>query len=307
MKVIPIRPRSLVRALCLCLALAATAACDKGGDPDPSEPPPTGPSARDTYISTMNDALDVVITQSQRVPQKPLQFGANLWFAHEVWIERVPAMTLEFYVDALREAGVHRVDINIGLFPWLTAGTQRADQTIAKYDAAVRRIRDSRLQLVFNPQYSPTYHRLSSFDEWTQRSLVVYEQVASRYQPDIFIVMHEPTTMARRLGVTVSPQDWANFARAAAQTVRRVSPKTRIGAGGLHSELDYYRAFAALPELDVAHPRYLRVEPSFGLHGHGDDRPRQREIGLHRGNLAHAVQPPFVQRHSRFHQSQGCR
>lgn len=251
MRGIPIGSRSVLRVACVCLALAAVTACEQGRQPDPSDPPPGSPSARDTYISTTTEALDTVIRESQRVPQKPLQFGANLWFAHEAWIERVPGSTLEFYVDALRDAGVHRIDINTGLFPWLTPGTQRADETIAKYDAAIRRIRDWRLQLVFNPQYSPTYHRLSSFDELTQRSLFVYEQLARRYQPDIFIVVHEPTTMARRLGVTVSPQEWANFARTAAQTVRRVSPRTRIGAGGLHSEIDYYRAFAALPELDV--------------------------------------------------------
>jgi hypothetical protein len=199
----------------------------------------------------MNRSLDAVIAQASRQPQSPLTFGANLWFAHEAWIEGVPQDALALYVDGLREAGARRIDMNVGLFPWLDQGTPRGDQAIAKYDAIVRRVRDAGLQLVLNPQYSPTYHRLAGFAEWTQSAPRVYEEVARRYQPDILVVVHEPTTMASRLGTTVTPSEWADFARRAAQAVKRVSPRTRCGAGGLSSEVEYFRAFLALPEIDV--------------------------------------------------------
>jgi len=199
----------------------------------------------------MSQALDAVIKQASGEPQNPLAFGANLWFAHEAWIEGIPQDALDLYVDALREAGVHRIDMNVGLFPWLDQGTPRGDQTIAKYDAIVQRIRSARVQLVLNPQYSPTYHALAGFEGWTQRALEVYEEVARRYQPEILIVVHEPTTMASRLGTRVSASEWADFARRAAQTVKRVSPSTRCGAGGLSSEVEYFHAFVALPEIDV--------------------------------------------------------
>jgi len=194
-------------------ALLADPGCGGRGSPGSPEPPQL---TRDQYMARMSQALDAVIKQASGEPQNPLAFGANLWFAHEAWIEGIPQDALDLYVDALREAGVHRIDMNVGLFPWLDQGTPRGDQTIAKYDAIVQRIRSARVQLVLNPQYSPTYHALAGFEGWTQRALEVYEEVARRYQPEILIVVHEPTTMASRLGTRVSASEWADFARRAA-------------------------------------------------------------------------------------------
>lgn len=238
---------------CSLLVALVLAGCrgDSPSQPPPAPPSPPPPSAREQYIANMNQALDTVLDQVSRMPQNPLLFSANLFFAHEALISSVSTDVLEFYVDGLREAGVHRIDINMGLFPWMDAGQPAADQVIARYDAVIRRIRDARLQLAINPQYSTVFHPVTTFNEWVRSALPVYEQVARRYQPDIFVVVHEPTTMATRMNVAVSPQEWAAFARAAAQVVKKVSPRTRCGAGGLHNEIDYFRAFAALSEIDV--------------------------------------------------------
>jgi len=236
------------------VAAALLAGPDCGNQRSPGSPAPTpSPSsaARDQYVAKMNQSLDALIQQTSRLPQSPLVFGANLILAHEAWIDAVPQDALELCVDAFRDAGVRRVDINMGLFPWLDEGTPRGDQNIAKYDAVVQRIRADGLQLVLNPQYSPTYHRLSGFDEWTQNALSLYEEIARRYQPDILVVVHEPTTMASRLGVSVTPQQWADFAQKAAQAVNRVSRRTRRGAGGIYGDVAHFGAFAALPDIDV--------------------------------------------------------
>jgi hypothetical protein len=228
-------------------ALLALPGCGSGKDASS----PSGPSAREQYVADLNRDLDDVIRQTASLPQQRLQFAANIMLAHEAWVEGVPQEALELYVDALREAGARRVDINLGLFPWLDRGTVRGDQTIAKYDAVVERIRSNGLQLAFNPQYSPTYHRLARFQEWQAAALDLYEEVARRYQPDIMVVVHEPTTMAARLGVPVTSDQWATFARRAAQTVTRVSPRTRCGAGGLAYEIEYFSPLAAIAEIDV--------------------------------------------------------
>lgn len=176
-----------------------------------------------------------------------IEFGLNLFIAHEAWIGTVPQEALLRAIDAFQEAGVDRVDLNPGQFPWLDP-----DQaTIAKYDAAVQRIRQHGLKLGLNPQYSTVRHPAGSFAQWRQRALTLYAELARRYRPDTFVVVHEPSTMAARLGAEVEVADWVDFVRETARAVKESSPGTRIGAGGLASERKYFEAFVRLPEVEV--------------------------------------------------------
>ncbi|MDH3913167.1 MAG: hypothetical protein OEU09_17925 [Rhodospirillales bacterium] len=201
----------------------------------------------DEFIARMDAALDEIYAFSSAQPQHPLQFGANLFYAHETVIERVPLQTLLDYADALIETGVERIDINTGLFPWLDG-----DQvTIAKYDALIQHIRDAGVRIALNPQYSAVYHRMTSFSAWRAAALKVYATLARRYRPEIFVVVHEPTTMAARMGIAVGPRAWRDFAREAALIVKQQSPGTRCGAGGLSWEKAYFNAFASLGVIDV--------------------------------------------------------
>ncbi len=202
---------------------------------------------QDEFIARMDTALDDIYATASEQPQHPLQFGAWLFYAHEAVIEQVPLQTLLDYADALIETGVHRIDINPGLFPW-TDGNQ---ETIAKYDALIDHIRGAGVAIGLNPEYSPTYHPVASFRQWRAAALPVYAELARRYQPDVFVVVHEPTTMAARMGLLVGPRAWRDFARDAAWTVKRESPATRIGAGGLAWEKAYFDAFASLRIIDV--------------------------------------------------------
>ena len=210
--------------------------------------PPT--LSQEQYLNRMDNALDAVIEKCHKQPQHRLIFSANLFFAHEVCIKNMPLETLKKYVDALKEAGVHRVDINMGLFPWL----DNHQETIQKYDALIRHIRQAKLQLAINPQYSTMYHKFGKFDDWKTAALEVYPEIAQRYQPDIFVVVHEPTVMNGRMGINVSPKEWRDFTRQAAMAVKEVSPGSRCGAGivvALESERKYFDEFLALEELDI--------------------------------------------------------
>jgi hypothetical protein len=202
------------------------------------------------YLILMDKALDAIIEKCRKQPQHRLIFSANLFFAHEVCIKNMPLETLKKYVDALKEAGVHRIDINMGLFPWL----DNHQETIQKYDALIDHIHHAKLQLAINPQYSVMYHKFGKFDDWKTAALKVYPEIAQRYQPDIFVVVHEPTVMNGRMGINVSLKKWRDFTQQAAIAVKEVSPGSRCGAGilvVLQSEWKYFDEFLALEELDI--------------------------------------------------------
>ena len=199
------------------------------------------------YLSAMEQALRSVKATAASQPQQPIEFSANLFYAHEAMIEHIPQPVLLRYADALLEAGVQRVDINPGLYPWVG----QDQESIGKYDALIAHLRAGGVKVVFNPQYSPTYHRVKDMQEWRAKALPVYVELARRYRPDIFIVAHEPTTMAARMGAKASVTAWRDFAQEAAEAVKRASPRTRCGAGGLYWEQAFFDAFLTLEVLDV--------------------------------------------------------
>jgi hypothetical protein len=144
--------------------------------------------------------------------------------------------------------GLRRIDINPGLFPWKEGKRQ---DVMAKYDAVVQAARSAGMRIVLNPQYSPTYHKISSLDAWSSVAIPVYEELARRYKPDVFNVAHEPSTMAKRMGAKNSIQAWRDFARRAAQAIKRESPQTKVAAGGLYTEQEYFNEFLNLSEVDL--------------------------------------------------------
>jgi hypothetical protein len=93
--------------------------------------------------------------------------------------------------------------------------------------------------------------KVGSLADFEQIALRAYAEMARRYHPDVFMVIHEPTTMMGRMGIKVSPAEWANFAQKAAQVVKRESPNSRIGACGLFYERPYFDAFLGINSIDV--------------------------------------------------------
>lgn len=204
--------------------------------------------SRDTYQSQMSQALDGIESSSRRARtgSRP-RVHANLFLAHEAFIADTPLSVLKRAVDAFKEAGVAQVDLNMGLFPWVSKDAA----AIEKYDEVVRHIRASGMQVAINPQYSPLRHKVKDLAEWRSVSLPIYGTIAERYKPETFVVVHEPTTMSARMRSRATPEEWAAYAREATRIVKERSPKSRIGAGGLDTEERYYNAFAELPEIDV--------------------------------------------------------
>jgi hypothetical protein len=203
--------------------------------------------SQDAYKKLLGQALDEVSNRTPEEARRRIEFGLNLFIAHEAWIRYVPQEVLIKAVDAFKEAKVDRVEFNPGQFPWL----DRDEVTIAKYDAAVARIRQHGLKLMLNPEYSTIKHKVDSFVEWRKRAVILYAELARRYHPDTFVVIHEPSTMASRMGAKAKVSDWEGFVRELARVVKENSPGTRIGAGALASEQEYFDAFVRLPEVEV--------------------------------------------------------
>lgn len=209
---------------------------------------------QEQYLTFMNKALDSIIEKCRKLPQQNLLFSANLFFAHEVCIKNMPLETLKKYVDALKEVGVHRIDINMGLFPWL----DNHHETIQKYDTLIGHIRHHKLQLAINPSFNVGFHhKFSTFKEWTESALKVYPEIAARYKPDVFIVLHEPTTIAGRFsrsGIKISSNEWYEFVRKVARAVKKASPATRVGAGVLTylpEEQQHFTKFLSFEEIEI--------------------------------------------------------
>jgi len=134
-------------------------------------------------------------------------------------------------------------------------------ENVTKYDAIVRHIRELGLQLAINPEYemgevdpSP----ITNFAEFQAQALAQYQELASRYQPDNFVIIHEPDTASARLGFSTTISEWQNFILAAAPIIKAASPHTRVGAGcdynpalkTYESEDSYFQSFVTMPVLD---------------------------------------------------------
>lgn len=202
------------------------------------------------YISSLTSALDNLIVKLSKLPQQPVIFSANLILAHGVAMKAQSTRVLLEYIDALKAAGAQRIEFNPGV-------TSVDDPEIMeKYDAVVKHIRELGLQVEINLEYARIGNRstdlpVERFRDFAVPAVKACAQFAARYHPDYLVPVHEPVTMTSRMGIKrVAPAAWVAYLNAAIQAIKRVSPNTRVGAGGLHFELPYYRAFAAVPNLD---------------------------------------------------------
>jgi len=221
------------------------------------------------YVQRMGQELDHLIarwggtsgraakgsaTRMETTATRRLTFSANLDFAHRQYISHCSTDLLLKYADALKEAHATRVDINPGLWPWIS----HDQKNIEKYDALVRHIRELGLQIAWNPAYFQEDLRVGSLADWEKAALPVYSEMARRYKPDIFVLVHEPTTMHRRMGIEPSPEEWGQFVEKAIDVVKEASPQSHLAAGGVSWELPYYNRFASIKGLD-----YLTIDVYF--------------------------------------------
>jgi hypothetical protein len=199
------------------------------------------------YEAGMRRALNGIIERAEHQPKHPVRFSANLFFAHGAMVKRFPADALIAYADALKEAGASRIDINPGPLPWKV----KDRETIEKYDALIRHIHQLGMEVSLNPEYNHGTLKIGTLSEWKDIAVDFYAELARRYHPEIFVLVHEPTTMTERMGIEASPAEWRDFVQKTAAVVKRESPGSRLAAGGLAKEIDYFREFAKLPEVDL--------------------------------------------------------
>lgn len=199
------------------------------------------------YNQSMHNALEQVINRSNPKPHHNLLFAANLFYAHGSIIETIPMHILKAIVDSFDEAGFKRVDINLSIWPWVE-GNQKV---IKKYDRIIDYIRDSGFQLALNPQYTPTDGTVSSFKQWSEEAMAAYPKIANRYRPEVFVLVHEPSTMNARMNLNIAPKQWASFVKKSLIAVKHVSPGTRCGTGVLWTEMKYFKEFIKIKRLEL--------------------------------------------------------
>ena len=208
------------------------------------------------FIASVNSALQPLLSLAPG--PTPIIMAANLEFAQGSFISGIDTSVLLDYVDGLKAVGVQRIDINPGYLS-LNDGAS----VVAKYDAVVQHIRRLGLMLTINVVYVKTQQpNITTFQQFQTAAVTGARQIAARYQPDNFVIVHEPDTMAARMGIPNTVQDWDGFIRAVAPLVKQSSPHTRLGAGCFYApagpgtqsfidqENEYFVDFATIPDLD---------------------------------------------------------
>lgn len=183
--------------------------------------------------------------QDQAKPGPKLVFSGNAQVLHAMAIARYPVETLKIFVTAMKESGAGRIDINPSPLAWI----KPLPDTIAKYDAAIAEIRRQGMQISFNPTTFPGFDPPANYQGWQKESARMYAELARRYKPEVFSVMHEPWSMDRRLGEHVTPQQWREFVDAAVRLVKKESPNTKCVASFL-PEPDVEQEVVKSPALD---------------------------------------------------------
>jgi uncharacterized protein (TIGR03437 family) len=205
------------------------------------------------FIASVNSAIQPLLGTA---PGKPIIMGANLEYAHGLAIPTTDLASLLGYADGLKAAGAQRIEFNPGYL------SLQDPAVMAKYDALVQHIRQLGLMLAINVEYIQTQQPVTNFQQFQDAAVGGAAQIAARYQPDNFVIVHEPDTMAARMGIPTTVADWDAFIRAVAPLVRQSSPHTRLGAGcyygpstpqtatDVQQENAYFNDFATIPDLD---------------------------------------------------------
>src|SRR5579863_3110364 len=203
------------------------------------------------FIASVNSAISS-LTASFGTPTRPIIFSGNLVFANGQVVAHGSLDVLLNYVDGLKAAGAQRVDLN----PGLTSVTNPNVKSM--YSAVVQRIRQLGMQVAINPEFSPgELGQGVTFQEFQDTAVQNYPQLAELCRPDIFVIVHEPTTAAGSMGgIATTVQDWHNFILTIGPLIKAASPHTRLGAGGFQNgvlpalsaqENMYWQDFVTIP------------------------------------------------------------
>lgn len=200
-------------------------------------------SACNQFISSTNSVISAFMSTAVGTTH-PLIMSGSLFYANGSVVDMMSEAFLIDYVDGLKAAGAQRVDLNPGIT------TINDPVATALYDAVVQHIRALGMQLDINPEIDLADRTaFSTFEDYQATAVTTFPALAKRYQPDNFVIVHEPTTQDARLGSSTSTQDWDNFVRALAPLVKAASPHTRVGAGGFYDSAEnvLFEDFVTIP------------------------------------------------------------
>ena len=210
------------------------------------QPPTSTPGSltEQQQIANLEKRLNALIGALQNLPEQKVGFGGQLGFGSGGWLIKTPVDAYLKEVDAIKAAGADRLAINLV--------TNALDPVVEqKYDAIIARARADGLKIELNPSVKLNNQKMS-FSQWEATALEFFPKIAARWHPDIFVVVHEPSTMDIWMGSQATAAQWADFAAKTAAAVKAVSPNTLIGAGGLPiPDQAAIQAFMKLPQIDL--------------------------------------------------------
>ena len=199
-------------------------------------------TACNQFIASVNAAISSEVAELSPASH-PIVYGGNLVYANGMVVAGATQELLLAYVDGLKAAGVQRVDLN----PGLTSITNST--VVALYDATVQHIRELGMQLAINPEFTPgELGPSTTFQNFVTTAMQNYPQLVARYQPDVFVIVHEPTTATDGMHAAIS-QDWHDFILSMIPLLRAASPYTKLGAGAFQN--------GALPALSAQESNYF--------------------------------------------------
>lgn len=210
--------------------------------------PPKAESPVQKYAAKMLAAVEKEDEALAKLPRHPVSVGVNLIFAQGGYIKQIPTKDILAAVDALADAGVTRLDVNPSVTFWVGNGDPAA---VANYKKVVARVREKGMTLAVNPLNQGVELPVKTLAAYQQLCVEAFPKMAEDLAPDTFVVLHEPSTMARRLGIQGTPAEWAKFADATADALRKAKPKLRVGVGGLGGDRKVIEAILAVKSVDT--------------------------------------------------------
>jgi len=204
--------------------------------------------SQEEFYQCEDKYLDGLIAQwkGQVKPGARLILSGNAQFLHGRGIARYSTETLIAFVREVAKSGAGRIDINPSTITWV----KPIPESIAKYDAAIAEIRRLGMQISFNPTTFPGFDPPAKYADWQKISAKMFAELARRYKPEVFSVMHEPWSMDHRLGAHVTPEQWRGFIADSVRIVKEQSPSTKCVASFLPHEVDVLEAALKVKSLD---------------------------------------------------------
>jgi len=178
--------------------------------------------------------------------------------------------TSALVLDRLKALGVSCVSLSLQ-YPVLTRADPRSPEYRAFYRNLAAEIRHRGLAIVAEmgsasrePEFSQIGADLRGItrERFNNGLREMAEAIIADIRPDYLTLLSEPDTQTRNTGLAFSPTEFAETIRQVARGLH--PPGTRIGAGaGTWTTLEYFKALAALPELDYLDLHIYPIQHGF--------------------------------------------